>query len=142
LRCTRPAKSSACGSPVRVRGCGRRGGRRGAAADATRRRAAEAHRRRHVEHEQHRQLALLDELLHERPALARGDVPVDRAQVVALGELAHFLELDARTAEDGAVAAGHHVGHHAVGAHLDAPRLREQFRVERPRHGDPCLTAP
>jgi hypothetical protein len=40
-------------------------------------------------------------------APARGDVPVDERAIVAVGVLAHLVELDAGAAEHGAVAAGH-----------------------------------
>jgi len=68
------------------------------------------HARAEILHEHQRALALLDEAFDERPAHARGDVPVDRARVVALDVLAHVAELDAAAAERRAEAAGQHVG--------------------------------
>ena len=46
----------------------------------------------------------------------------------------HLVELDARAAKHRAVATGHHVRDHAVGAHLNAPRFRQQFGIECPGH--------
>src|SRR5437762_5510045 len=47
-----------------------------------------------------------DELLHVRYAAARGDVPVDGADVVARLVLAHLRELDSSSVERGVVVAG------------------------------------
>ena len=62
---------------------------------------AEVLRRADVDQQHHRQLALLDEPLDVRLAGARGDVPVDRADVVAGHVRAHLVELHAASLEHG-----------------------------------------
>jgi hypothetical protein len=73
-----------------------------------------------VAQEHHRQLALLDVALDVGLAGARGDVPVDRAHVVAGHVRAHLVELHAAALEDRQVRAGHHVRDLATGHELDA----------------------
>lgn len=70
---------------------------------------AEAHRARDVHDQQHGQLAFLDEALHVRMTGARGDVPVDVADLVAGHVRPHFLELDAASLEHALAPAGEKV---------------------------------
>ena len=50
--------------------------------------------------------SLLNELLDVRHSAAGGDVPVDRANVIARLVLAHLRELDAASVKGGVVVAG------------------------------------
>ena len=88
---------------------------------------ARAHRVRRIEQEQHRLLALVDELLDVRTAGARRDLPVDESRVVAFDELAHFVKLEARAAEHRRVAAGHHALGEPRALHRDAAHLSERL---------------
>jgi len=58
---------------------------------------------------------------------ARGGLERDRARIVALDVLANLVDLDARTAEDGAVAASHLAGDEPLALGLDAPNLLEKL---------------
>jgi hypothetical protein len=86
-------------------------------------RRAEAPRRAHVEEEGDHQLALLHETLYIRSAHARGDVPVDGANVVAGLVFAHLVELHPLSLEHAVVFAGEDVVHHAARRDLDAPHF-------------------
>ena len=59
-----------------------------------------------IDDQHHGELALFDVALDERPAHSRGDVPVDRADLVAGLILAHFRELHSLALEHRAVLAG------------------------------------
>jgi hypothetical protein len=91
--------------------------------------AAEVEAGRHVDEEHHRQLALLGEQLDVGLAGAGGDVPVDRAHVVAGGVLADLGEGDALALEDGLVRAGEVLVDQARGLDLDATDLAQQLGV-------------
>ena len=93
--------------------------------------AAERARRRDVDQQHHGQLALLAVLLDVGEAGAGGDVPVDRADVVARLVLAHLLELHAAPLEGALVLAGEDVGDQPLGADLDRLDLLEQLRRQR-----------
>ena len=58
-----------------------------------------------------REFAFLDELLDERMVHPRGDVPVNRAHVVAGLVFAHLVEVHALALEDGMVLARERFGH-------------------------------
>ena len=88
---------------------------------------AEVAGRAHVHHEEKRELAFLDELLHERAAGPRGHVPVDRAHFVAGHVFAHRVEVHAAAFEDAVVLTGERIGHEPVGADFDLPHLLEDF---------------
>src|SRR4029077_927084 len=66
---------------------------------------AERHRRRNVDRDDHREIALLDELLHVRSARARSDVPIDCADVVARLIFADLRELDPAPMKGGVIVA-------------------------------------
>ena len=85
----------------------------------------------HDEHE--RELALLDELLDERMVHARGDVPVNRAHVVAGLVFAYLVEVHTLALEDGMVLARERFGHDAVRAQLDLPDF---FKNLAGNHGE------
>src|SRR5262249_12726028 len=93
---------------------------------------------REVDEEEDRQLALLDVFLDVRVAHARGDVPVDGADVVAELVLADFGELHPAPLEYGVVFPGHRLVDQAVGADLDPPDLPEYLRGQ---HRKTRLTA-
>ena len=67
---------------------------------------AEQARAAHVHHQHQRQLAFLDELLDERMVHPRGDVPVNRAHLVAGLVFAHLVEVHPLALEDAVVLAG------------------------------------
>ena len=87
----------------------------------------EGRRGRDVHRQHHRQFALLAVALHERPAHAIGDVPINVAHLVAGDVLAQLLEIHAAPLEVAEVGAHHRVVDQAVGAHLDAADGFEQF---------------
>ena len=72
-----------------------------------------------VGHQHERELAFLDVAFDERRAGAGGDVPIDRAHVVARHIGADLVELDAGTAKYRHVLAGEYVGNGAPGADLN-----------------------
>ena len=80
-----------------------------------------------IDHQQHGQLAFLDEALDERMAHAGGDVPVDGADVVAGLILAHLLEGDAGALEDGVIFAAEQILDGAAGLQLQAADLTNDF---------------
>ena len=84
---------------------------------------AEVARRRDVHREHQRQLALLAELLDERPARARGDIPVDRAYLISGDVLADLVEVDAAATERRVVATGERVVDEHAGAQLELADL-------------------
>jgi len=57
----------------------------------------------------------------------RGDVPVDRAHVVAGLIFADLVEVDALPLEDAVVLAPERLGDETAGSQLDQPDLFEQF---------------
>ena len=83
-----------------------------------------------VDEEHQGQFALFAVFFHEGGAGAGGDVPVDRADVVAGLVLADFLELHALALEDRMVAARKDVLHRAAGADFDAADFAECFAGE------------
>jgi len=88
---------------------------------------AEQTRPAHVHDEHEREFAFLDELFDERMIHPRGDVPVDRAHVVAGLVFAHLVEVHALALEDGMVLARERFGDDAVGAQLDLPDFFENL---------------
>ena len=96
---------------------------------------AEVAGRAHVHHEEERELAFFDELLHERPASPRSHVPVDRAHFVAGHVFAHGVEVHAAALEDAVVLTGERVGHEPLGADLDLANLLENFACLFGVHG-------
>src|SRR5262245_43639609 len=98
---------------------------------------AEVARPRGVDAQDDGQLALLDELLHERLVHARGDLPVDRANVVAGQVLAHVDELHPLTLERGLVLAHERGVDDLPGVELDAAQLLQELSGQhRSRHFD------
>ena len=91
-------------------------------------RGAEPHRARHVDHQQDRQLTLLDEALHVGFAEPRGHVPVDRPHLVARQIGAHLLELDAASLEHALASAREQVLDQVAAADLEAADLAQDFR--------------
>jgi hypothetical protein len=81
----------------------------------------------HVHDEHEREFAFLDELLDERMVHPRGDVPVNRAHVVAGLVFAHLVEVHALALEDGMILARERFGHDAVRAQLDLPDFFENL---------------
>ncbi len=81
----------------------------------------------HVHDEHEREFAFLDELLDERMIHPRGDVPVNRAHVVAGLVFAHLVEVHALALEDGMILARERFGHDAVRAQLDLPDFFENL---------------
>jgi dipeptidyl aminopeptidase/acylaminoacyl peptidase len=77
--------------------------------------------------------AFLDEALHVGFAGPRGDVPVDRADVVAGDVRAHLVELHAASLEHGEIRSCHHVGDLTAGDELDALDRLGDFGGQ---HGD------
>ena len=93
---------------------------------------SEIARSAHVHHQHHRKLALLLEDLHEWGAGARGHVPVDAANVVAVLVLAHFGEIHPPSLEDGLVFAGKDLVHETTRRDLDTADLAEDFARDHP----------
>ena len=100
-----------------------------------------------------RQFALLAVALHERPAHAVGDVPVNVPHLVAGDVFAQLLEIHAPAFEMAEIGADHRVVDQPIGAHLDAADGFEQFgdghgvdrsgtEVRSPCRRDSCITAP
>ncbi len=85
---------------------------------------------RHVDDEQEREVALLDELLHVRRAHAGGDVPVDRADLVAGSVLAHLGELHPAALEDGVVRPADPRLEDHLRADLDPPDAAERLGAQ------------
>src|SRR5690606_19355151 len=77
--------------------------------------------------------ALFLELLDIGFAHARRDVPVDRAHFVARLVLAHFRELEARSAKGRSISAGERGVDELVRADLDLLHARHQLRREHAR---------
>jgi hypothetical protein len=90
---------------------------------------AELLRAGHVHHEQEGQVPLLDELLHVGRAHPRGDVPVDRAHLVARGVLPDLGELHAAALEDGVVGPADPGLEDHLRPDLDAPDLPEGLPI-------------
>ena len=80
-----------------------------------------------IDGQEDRQLAFLDEALDERMAHARGDVPIDGANVVAGLVGADFLEGEAGAFEDGVVLAAEQILDGAPRRQLQAPDLADHF---------------
>ena len=78
-----PASTRPTRSLLRMRGEAQHRAQLGRQLALLRAGGAEAHRARDVDHQHHRELALLDEALDVGRAEARGDVPVDVAHLVA-----------------------------------------------------------
>src|SRR5688572_6257626 len=89
---------------------------------------SEALRPRKVDHQHHRQLPLLDEALHERPAHARCHVPVNGAHLVTGLILAHLGELHSLPLENRAVFSGEDRVDQSTRAQLDELHLPEDLR--------------
>ena len=87
----------------------------------------EALARREVDDEHHGHLALFDEDLHEGVVHARGDVPVDRADVVAGLVRAHLAEREALALEDGLVRARELLVGEPRRVDLDGPQRCEEL---------------
>jgi hypothetical protein len=85
-------------------------------------------RARQVDDEHHGQLALLDVPLHEGSPHARGDVPIDRAHLVAGLVLAHLGELHPLTLEYRAVLAREDGVDEPARAELDELHLPQDLR--------------
>jgi hypothetical protein len=88
---------------------------------------AEVARSRRVDAQDHRQLALLDELLDVGAVHACRDLPVDRADVVARQVLADVDELHALALERRAVLAHERRVDDLTGAELDLSQLLEEL---------------
>jgi hypothetical protein len=82
-------------------------------------------------------IALLDELLDVRRVHPRGDVPIDRADVVARVIRAHIREDQATTLEHGVVLTRELRVDETARCNLDLARLLEQLRGVEPQ-----VTAP
>ena len=67
---------------------------------------AEVAGRAHVHHEEEREFAFFDELLHKRLSGACGDVPVDGAHFITGHVFAHGVEVHATALEDAVVLPG------------------------------------
>ncbi len=78
-----------------------------------------------LEEQQQRNLALLDKFLAVGLAKAGGDVPVDVADVVAVGVLDDLVELHAAAAERRAVLAAEHVLDRMTHAPLELAQKRK-----------------
>ncbi len=101
-----------------------------------------------IHDEKDRELAFLHERLHERMAHPGRDVPVDGAKVVAVLILAHFRELDALAAEDGAILTGEERVDEIARPELDPLHVLQDFgsdcppaRAHRRRHGAAALSS-
>jgi len=84
-------------------------------------------RGRHIGHQHQRQLTLLDVTLDVRRAHPRGDVPVDRPNVVAGDVRAHFVEFDAAALEDRNVFTGEYVRDLSAGPDLNLANALQNF---------------
>src|ERR1039458_5343374 len=73
------------------------------------------------------ELALLHELLDERMVHPRGDIPVNRADLIARLVLAHLVEVHPLTLKDAMVLAGQRLANEAVGPNLNLPDLLENL---------------
>jgi hypothetical protein len=82
---------------------------------------AEIPRRADIYEQQDGQLAFLGELLHERAAGARGDVPVNGPHFVASDVFADIVEVHAPAFEDRVVFAGQRVVDQATRADFKLP---------------------
>lgn len=76
-------------------------------------------RRGDIRHQHQRELALFDVTLYEGRTSARGDIPIDGANVIANGIRADLIELDARAFEYRDVLARQDIGDLTTGAQLD-----------------------
>src|SRR5262249_22218157 len=83
-----------------------------------------------IDKQHHRQLALLDEALDERMAVACGHVPIDGANVVAGLILADLLKCDASALEDAMIFAAEQVFDRAACPQLKAANLADDFARE------------
>src|SRR5262249_7428763 len=86
-----------------------------------------------VNEQHYRQLALLDEALDEGVPHARGNIPVDRANVVAGLVLADLFERDAGALEDAVVLAAKQVLHGTAGLQLEATNLTDYLMRDHAR---------
>jgi hypothetical protein len=77
------------------------------------------------ENEEHGDLAFLDEFFAVGFAEAGGDVPVDIADIVAVGVFDDLVELHASSAESGAIASAEGGFDGVTHAPLKAPQRRE-----------------
>ena len=98
---------------------------------------AEIERPRLVDDQQEGELPLFHECLDEGMAHAGRDIPVDRAEIVALLVGAHFRELDPLPAKDGAVFAREQRVDEAASPELDPLDLLEDVPGD---HGTPTAS--
>ena len=89
---------------------------------------AEIRRRADIDHQQDGQFALLGEELDVRLAGARGDIPIDGADIIARHIVSNTIEIHAAALEDAGIAPGQRVIDEPVGADFHPPDAAEDFR--------------
>lgn len=92
--------------------------------------ASEAHGGGGIDGDQYGQFAFFDEFLDEEIAGARGDVPVEEADVIARGVGLDFIEVHAASLEHGVVFAGEARRRFAACHELKAAYLAEKVALE------------
>jgi hypothetical protein len=100
--------------------------------------AAEGLTRASIDGHDDSQLALLHEALHEGVAHARGDVPVNGANVVPRLVFANLLECDAGAFENTAVFPSQKVLDRATRSQLESADLTKQIGGEHVEQSDGC----